>query len=258
MSKPEGTKEFWLAGYRAECEALAATIGQPDVLALPVPSCPDWTVKDLVLHLGGLYGWVARHIDRGVTTTPERPSQDAWEAAQPASDSDLVAWWTGQYTDLLTRLEEIDPELPAWNWAPQPKKAIFWHRRMALETAVHRWDAQLATGKTVPIEANLAADGLTEVLDTWLPAGRRHRPDSEPGVVALHATDVDEIWYARLTRGGIALLDTDTLLDDDDRHERATVTGTASDILLAVYERIPFKALDIAGDVWVLDGLRTG
>jgi uncharacterized protein (TIGR03083 family) len=257
MSKSHGTKEFWLAGFRAEAEAISATINQDDVLDLSVPSCPGWTVKDLVLHLGQLYGWVAGHVGRGVTTLPERPPRGE-SSDQPIDGSVLVSWWSAQYAAVLDQLEAVDPELPAWNWAPQPKKAIFWHRRMAHETAIHRWDAQMATGMAAPIDAELASDALTEVLDTWLAAGKRHRQDSQQGVVALQATDVDETWYARLTRDGIALLDTDTLLDDNDRHERATATGTASDLVLAVYERIPFKVLQLSGEVGLLDGLRTG
>ena len=257
MSKPHGTKEFWLAGFRTEAEAISATIYQDDALELPVPSCPGWTVKELVIHLGQLYGWVAGHVGRGETTLPERPPR-VEPSDQPIEGSDLVTWWSAQYAAVLDQLEAVDPELPAWNWAPQPKKAIFWHRRMAHETAVHRWDAQMATGMAAPIEPELASDALTEVLDTWLAAGRRHRQDSKPGMVALQATDVEETWYVRLTKDGIALLDTDTLLDDDDRHERATAIGTASDLVLAVYERIPFKVLQLSGEVGLLDGLRTG
>jgi hypothetical protein len=148
--------------------------------------------------------------------------------------------------------------LPAWNWAPQAKKAGFWHRRMAHETAVHRWDAQVTAGLTEPIEAKLASDGITEVFDTWLPAGKRRGPTNLSGIVALHATDVAEVWYVRLRGQGIALLDTDTLLDDTHPHERATAVGTASDVMLALYGRVPFDVLEIGGEPRLLEALRTG
>ncbi len=252
MSKPHGTKDLWLSGLRAEAAAFGTAVGQDDVLDRPVPSCPEWQVADLVLHMARLYQWVLSHVARGVTSPPEsRPDE-----APPAGVSS-VEWWSRQSKDLITLLDGLDPEFPAWNWAPQPKKAVFWHRRMAHETAVHRWDAQMATGLTEPIEARLAADGVTEVLDTWLPAGRR-LGQSRPGVVAMQATDIDAVWYVRLRHEGVALLDTDTLLDDDDHHERATASGTASDLLLAVYGRIPFEVLQTSGDVGLLEGLRTG
>src|SRR5512142_2745143 len=217
MSKPRGSKDFWLAGLRAEATAFATAVDQEGALELPVPSCPGWTVADLVRHLGDVYRFVHAHVSRGVTTRPDPLPEE-----EIPSDMSLVEWWHAQYTALFDRLDGLDPELTAWNWAPQPKKAVFWHRRMAHETAVHRWDAQIATGLAEPIEAKLAADGLTEVLDTWLAAGRRKSSELRSGVIALQATDLDEVWYVRLRGEGIALLDTDTLFDDDDRHERAT------------------------------------
>src|ERR671938_68607 len=64
------------------------------------------------------------------------------------------------------QVDALDPGLPAWNPAPQAKRVEYWYRRMAHETALHRWDAQMAVGLGEPIEAKLAADGVTEVLDT--------------------------------------------------------------------------------------------
>jgi hypothetical protein len=148
--------------------------------------------------------------------------------------------------------------LPAWNWAPQAKKAAFWMRRMALETAIHRWDAQLAVGLPEPIEAHLAADGIGEVLDTWLPAGRGRGPVDLVGIVHLTATDAQASWYVRLREEGIALLDTATLLDDDEYLEKVAATGTASDVWLALMGRVPFDVLNIVGEYALLEGLRTG
>jgi uncharacterized protein (TIGR03083 family) len=253
MSKPHGTKEFWLAGLRADAAAFRSAVASAESQDAGVPSCPDWNLADLMRHLGGSYGWVTGHVARGVVTRPEPPAP----VDVPAGPQ-LLTWFDERYTRLWSILDKIDPELPAWNWAPQAKKAVFWHRRMAHDTAVHRWDAQVTVGLTEPIEAKLAADGITEVFDTWLPAGRRRGPTDVQGVVGLHATDVAQFWYARLRGPGIALLDTDTLLDAAHPHERATATGSASDLLLALYGRVPFDVLQISGDPRLLEGLRTG
>jgi uncharacterized protein (TIGR03083 family) len=255
MSRPHGTKDFWLAGLRAEGSAFRAAVSQPGALDMPVPTCPEWTVLDLVHHLGGVYGSVLSHVTRGVTTPPERrpPTTDLPVGA------DALAWWDERYRTLLTTLDALDPELPAWNWAPQAKRAGFWHRRMAHETAVHRWDAQIAVALTDPVETKLAADGITEVLDTWLPAGKRKGPRDRTGIVALRATDIEQEWHVRLRGEGIALLDTDTLFDDDaHQHERAIAAGTASDLLLALYCRVSFEVLDLAGDERLVKALCTG
>ncbi|HEV7899500.1 MAG TPA: maleylpyruvate isomerase family mycothiol-dependent enzyme [Planosporangium sp.] len=253
MSKPHFSKEFWVAALRAEGTAFRTAVGQGGALALPVPSCPDWTVEDLVRHLADGYQWVAGHVNRGVTGHPGRPDHSTAPAGSAVLDR-----WDEQYARLLKILDWLDPSLPAWNWAPQTKKAEFWHRRVAHETAVHRWDAQMAVGLSEPVEAKLAADGITEVLDTWLPAGKRRGPLDRHGVVALRATDVAAAWAVRLRGQGIALLDTDTLLDHDSRHERTIATGTASDLLLALYGRVPFDVLDVVGDETLLAALRTG
>jgi len=250
MSKPQLTKDFWLGALRAEGNAFRAAVAAAPSLDVPVPSCPEWKLADLIKHLTTVYGRNRRHITRGVAERPE-----PWEF--PGSD-DLITSWSDEYVELLATLDAVDPELPAWNWAPQPKKAVFWHRRLAHETAVHRWDAQMATGTTEPIEAKLASDGVTEVLDTWLPAGRGRVATDRVGMIALHATDVDQVWYVRLRNAGVALLDTDTLLDSDDHHERVTASGTASDLLLALMGRVPFTALLTGGDTTLLDGLRVG
>lgn len=253
MSKPQLTKEFWLDALRTEGDAFRSAVNVDGALAADVPTCPGWTVAGLVRHVGWTYGWVRSFANRGQISSPVRPEP----AAEDLDGPELISWWTDEYTELLAMLDALDPDLPAWNWAPQVKRAIFWHRRMAHETVIHRWDAQVALGLTEPIEARLAADGVTEVLDSWLPAGRRRGPEVT-GMVGLHATDLDEVWYVRMRGSGIALLDTDTLLDGDDRHERATASGPASDLVLAMYGRVPFDVLDVSGDTDLLKGLRTG
>jgi uncharacterized protein (TIGR03083 family) len=253
MVKTLGSKDFWLAGLRAEGPAFRAAVAEAS-LDSPVPSCPDWTVRDLIVHLGKLYSWVAGHAGRGVTTAPDRPYRDE---PDPAGGTDPRDWWDGHYRRLLTLLDSLDPELPAWNWAPQAKRAGFWQRRMAHETSVHRWDAQFAVINAEPIEPKLAADGVSEVLDTYLPAGRRREHLDVTGIVGLYATDIEHEWIVRLrTGGGVALLDTDTLLDTDEHHERAIARGTGSDLLLALWGRVGFDVLELTGDERLLGALR--
>jgi uncharacterized protein (TIGR03083 family) len=251
MSKPQLTKDIWLAALRAEGDAFRAALHGGTPLDAPVPSCPGWSLGDLAWHLSLVYSYVTGHVTRGVLDKPEpRRTDPLPEGVDP------VTAWTDSFTELVATLDAVDPERPAWNFAPQAKKASFWHRRMAHETTIHRWDAQMAGGLAEPIEARLASDNVTEVLDTWLPSGRRGGPVDRAGMIALHATDVDQVWYVRLRGAGIALLDTDTLLDSDDHHERATASGRASDLALALWGRVPFDTLLVSGDATLLHGLR--
>ncbi|HEU5109911.1 MAG TPA: maleylpyruvate isomerase family mycothiol-dependent enzyme [Micromonosporaceae bacterium] len=255
MSRMHGTKDFWLGALRSDGPAFRAAAAGADA-DTAVPTCPEWTVPDLVRHLGAAYAWASEHVVRGVTSAPERTLADAAAAAPPWPAT--LDWWDAEYARAVERMEATDPEAPAWNPMPMPKKAAFWQRRFAHHTSVHRWDAQVAVGATEPIEAKLAADGISEAMDTLLPGGRRTGPSDREGVVHLAATDVAQEWYVRLRGAGIALLDTGTLLDTDDHHTRVEAVGTASDLLLALYGRVGFDILDVAGDATLLTALRTG
>ena len=254
MNRMHATKDFWLAAMRADGPALRAAAGQA-ALDAPVPSCPEWTVEQLVRHVGALYAWVGGHVARGVTTPPEPRRYGIEDAPAGAAAFDFL---DEQYAAVLRLLDGLDPELPAWNPMPQAKKAAFWHRRLAMETAVHRWDAQMALGLPDPVEAKLAADGVGEVLDSLLPAGRRMGPVDRHGVAQLVATDAGQEWFVRVRGEGIALLDTGTIFDSDDHHARVAATGTASDLLLSLYGRVQFEVLDVTGDGTLLAALRTG
>ncbi|MGC5029052.1 maleylpyruvate isomerase family mycothiol-dependent enzyme [Micromonospora sp. DT229] len=254
MSRMHGSKDFWIGALRAEGPAFAAAVAEapPET---PVLSCPGWTVTDMALHLTGIYQWVRAVAGAGRTTAPEQPRS---QRPEPVPGLTAAQQWQQAYDDLMVLFDTLDPEAPAWNWAPQPKKAGFWPRRMAHETALHRWDAQLAIAAGDPIEAKLAADGVSEVLDTWLPAGRRAATGQWRGLVRLSATDAAQEWYLRLRGEGVALLDTGTILDHDEHHARVHVSGTASDLLLALWGRVSFESLTVAGDPTLLDGVRTG
>ncbi|HEY3503147.1 MAG TPA: maleylpyruvate isomerase family mycothiol-dependent enzyme [Actinocatenispora sp.] len=243
-------KAFWLTAVRQESAALRAA-ATPDALDAPVPSCPGWTVATLLRHTGGISRWVADHVTRGVTSDPGEEPDDG-----PAEGGDaLLTWWDGCVGEVLAALDRAEPDLPAWNWAPRAKVATFWYRRWAHELAVHRWDAQVSVGLPEPIETALAVDGVAEVLDTWLLAHGAHA--DRDGVVQLIATDTEDSWIVRVRGNAVSLLDTATLLPED-RPLDTQASGTASDLVLALYGRVPFEILDVTGDEALLDALRVG
>ncbi|MEV6344481.1 maleylpyruvate isomerase family mycothiol-dependent enzyme [Actinoplanes sp. NPDC051851] len=254
MNRLHATKDFWLAALRADGPALWDAVSEtgPDT---PVASCPEWTTADLAGHVTAMLGWVRASVTRGTTEHPaERPADP-----EPAGEwTETLDHLRRELTGTIETLEALDPDIPAWNWAPQPKRAGFWHRRMAHEISVHRWDTENAAGRATPIETKLAADGVSEILDTWLPAGRRLGPTDLHGVVHLVGTDAAHEWFVRLRGPGIALLDTGTILDTDDHHARAKATGTASDLQLALMGRKRFDQLALTGDPRLVQSLRTG
>jgi uncharacterized protein (TIGR03083 family) len=255
MSRTHGSKDFWLSALRSDGAAVRAAIGQPGAITKPVPSCPDWTVGDLARHLGSVYR--RTRLNAGTAGVNESWGPVVVPAEAPAADDEqIVAWYAEELAQIEAFLEPLDPDLPTWNWAPQAKTAAFWFRRMAHETAIHRWDAQLSTGLAEPLETKLAGDTVSEVLDTFLPAGRRRAASDEAGIVQLTASDLGQDWTVRLWPEGVALLDLGTLLDYDAHPTRATASGTASDLALALWGRLAFDILDAAGDLGLLKALR--
>jgi uncharacterized protein (TIGR03083 family) len=229
------------------------------VLGAQVPSCPDWTVADLVRHLGAVYRRTRLKAGSGNAEEPWGPvvmPDDAPEVGDPEPGDEVVTWFAAELAQFDSFLEALDPDLPAWNWAPQTKTAAFWHRRAAHETAIHRWDAQLSTALAEPLDSKLAGDSVAEALDTFLPAGRRRGPADVSGVIHLVASDLGQEWYVRLRGERVALLDTDTLLDDDSHPARAAASGSASDLALALWGRITFDVVETAGELDLLKALR--
>ncbi len=209
-------------------------------------------MRDLVGHLGAVYRRQRAHVVRGVTSKPEEP----WPAP-PAGDEILLGWWDEGYAALVSTLEQLEPDSPAWNPMVQPLKAIFWHRRMAHETAIHRWDAQVSVGLPEPLETELAVDGVDEVLDSWLPARRANTPTDHTGVVRLEASDAEARWAVRIRANGVTLLDTDSWFSDEPDAQAAAI-GTASDLHLALMGRVPLTVLTLQGDAELIKGLRVG
>ncbi|HEX5615281.1 MAG TPA: maleylpyruvate isomerase family mycothiol-dependent enzyme [Acidimicrobiia bacterium] len=209
----------------------------------PVPSCPGWTVGDLVEHVGRLHRWVAQIVhDRAVEV-------DAWwnEVEAPAPGTALIDWFAGGYRTLARELADAGPALAVWSWTPFAHTG-FWARRQANELAVHRWDGEGALGSAsvTPIEPDHAVDVIDEVLDL-LPYRRRPAAISGAGeTIHLHCTDTDGEWLLRLTPAGVEVAR---------EHAKGDVAarGPASDLALVVLGRVAPSAVDTFGDVSLLE-----
>jgi hypothetical protein len=79
-----------------------------------------------------------------------------------------------------------------------PGPARFWHRRVAHEASVHRWDIEQAVGIDHTIDAALAADGIDEYLGIvpfWLALAPK--PELS-GTLGLAATDAEVAYTLHL------------------------------------------------------------
>jgi uncharacterized protein (TIGR03083 family) len=214
------------AAFVDACEAARLTTA--------VASCPGWTVSDLLWHLTEVH-------DFWRTMVAERRSE--WKGYEPPprpADGGLAALYRRGRTDLLKTLVEADPAMPMWTWS-NDKTAGFVIRRMAQETAVHLWDATQATGTVMPIEATLASDGIDEFLTHFL---ADVAPDAAAvgGSVHFHCGDVPGEWTVRESDDGF------TVAREHSKGDCA-IRGTASDILLALWRRVPLSTCDVVGDM---------
>jgi uncharacterized protein (TIGR03083 family) len=245
--------------FQRDAAALAAAARRG--LAAPVPSCPGWTVATLLTHLTGIY---AHRIKLVRVRARENVVQAYEDLDLPAEYQD---WFDAQGEDLSTMppgllalfertaaeleavLWSVEPEEPVWTWWPADQTAGFWQRRMAHETAVHRWDAQLAHGDPQPIESELARDGIDEVLDVMVPMRRAWAETPRTGTgeaYHFHRTDGPGEWLVRFEPDRVVVTR---------EHARGDVAvrGTASDLLLFLWQRIPAERLKVFGEAAVLE-----
>ena len=158
----------------------------------PVPSCPEWDMAQLVTHVGMVHTWVRAVVAAG----GERVGR-ADLSSPPEEQAELIGWYRGGLGALVEALQ-VDPDSPAWTFSPAaPDTVRWWRRRQALETAVHRWDAQAAAGEDPePIDPMLAVDGIDELLGEFAPGllGGRDKGDLT-GSFHIHATDAPGEWW---------------------------------------------------------------
>jgi uncharacterized protein (TIGR03083 family) len=189
-------------------------------LDAPVPCCPDWRLRDLALHLGHVWEWARRCVEEAAYVE---------ESEAPLPDDELEPWLREQLGLLVAVLRATDPASPTWSFGPKPRLAAFWPRRQAHEVTVHLWDAQSAIGMPEPIEPGLAADGIDEVFTVFLP--RQVRLERMQAV-----------------RDGVRIALTDGRSYELGDQMVAEVTGEPSQVLLALWHRVPVESLSISGD----------
>jgi uncharacterized protein (TIGR03083 family) len=208
----------------------------------PVPGCPDWTTAELVWHIGEVHdfwGWIVR--ERATVPDayddPERPG-----AGLPTDEAfaAVCTFASERAAELHRVLTDTDPATTVWSWSTQHDVA--WViRRMAHETAVHRVDAEHAAGREHRLEPGLAADGIDEFLEFFLPSAAVDRP-ALAGSVHLHCTDADGEWTVHPDGAGGNAVTRDHAKAD------AALRGDAHDLLMVLWRRVPLDAITVFGD----------
>lgn len=226
-------------------DALALAAAAEGRLDVPVLGCPGWDVGDLVWHLREVHWFWTAIVEELLTEPPGRPLRPR----RPADPQCLLSEFRAGIDHLERVFRSADPAAPCWTWSSQHDVA-FVIRHQAQEAAVHRWDAQQAAGAPEPIDPLLAADAVDEFLTF------PYAPDPEGGVrpvgpVRLEAGDVPAAWTVR--RDEFGALRAVPEAGSAEPEPLATVRGTASDLLLALFRRLDARQLAVTGsaDAWL-------
>jgi uncharacterized protein (TIGR03083 family) len=191
-----------------------------------VPTCPGWSVQDLIGHLGISYWRASERIRIGGTEQVDLP-----EYNPPARLTDLEQWYEAGLVRLFEQFANKDPEAAAWSWGGDHRVA-WWQRRLCFKSMIHRVDASLAFGEPHGIwDGALAADCVTEALT--LPI--RSEPYRGPrGSFLLVAQDRPEwetsAWTIRLTKDGV-----ERIVERTEGLDEAI--GSAAEIALVLWRR---------------------
>jgi uncharacterized protein (TIGR03083 family) len=217
-------------------------------LAAAVPTCPEWTLRDLLVHTGQVHRWQteAGRVDAG--TFPDMSGAEQ----PPTDDAAMADWFQRGVDDAVRTLSTVDPAAPRWTWAkPNGGDAAQWYfRRIAQETVVHRIDAELAAGvKVTPVDPAIAIDGLDEMFDVFIPMAIGQPIGGDGRTLHLHATDIEGEWLLALHADHV---------DVTRGHAKgdAAIRGRALDLLLQVWGRSPLGELEEFGDANVIAGFR--
>ena len=66
-----------------------------------VPTCPDWRVRDLVAHTGGVHRWAASYVTTGRREPYSEEQEEAFFNAP--EDAGLLAWFRTGHADRNSR-----------------------------------------------------------------------------------------------------------------------------------------------------------
>jgi len=209
-----------------------------------IPTCPDWSLRQLTTHVGRAHRWAGEMVRRRVTEMmPFREAPDGRLPDDPAARPG----WVIAGADQLAEAVRQAGDAKVWSFLGM-RPAGFWLRRMTHETTVHTADAELAVGRRPALPADLAADGIAEWLEMVSGEGDGQGPPLAEGVTMhLHATDAElngaGEWLISRTPAGLAV---------STGHARADVAvrGPADVLLFVLMRRLPEDepGIEVLGD----------
>src|ERR1700722_4488609 len=210
-------------------------------LTVPVPTCPGWTMGDLVFHVAEVYLHKV-----AVMRTGEWPTQWPPPGAEHQAELPLLG---RAYGELIAEFRARQPTDATPTWYDPDQTVAFWIRRMAQETAVHRIDAELAAGLPVPpVPDDLALDGVDEVLKRFLGYDAEDLDRLEGGHLAREGQDTIMV-LAVQTAWTVRPVPPEVVGDDGASDRAGVVIRAAPDAMLRwLWGRAGDDVVQVTGD----------
>jgi uncharacterized protein (TIGR03083 family) len=225
--------------------AESAAAAGPDAA---VPATPQWTITDLVGHVGQTQHWVAEIIERRITDPAQLPAE---MAVLPAGPGEWQAWLSQSAQRVASACSDDALDAPVFNPARDKRPGTrFWMSSVLSETVVHGFDAASAAGRPAGIDAGIAAALISHHLAMLTsPAWEMQRSESAR---AIRGTGQTLQWLATDTAGDAGAWFVERRPDGatwqpGTRQADVTVTGPARSLLLTLTRRLPLTDREAAG-----------
>jgi uncharacterized protein (TIGR03083 family) len=241
----------WLGQDRYEAELgretgrLAAALAriEPET---PVPTCPEWTVRDLATHVGTGHRWASEIVEGRLQSPPPYVTVNAPQESRAWAD------WLMKGAQRLAEAVRRGPHWPVWTWRPHEGTAGFWLRKMVHDELVHRFDAELAGGRMGRVAPDLAADGVSDLLASIATLSPADSPDpifaglvGHGQTLQLLATDAGRAvaeWHVVRTPAGVRWRLGSAPAD-------VAIRAPARELLLVLNRRLdPTEHVEVIGD----------
>ncbi len=235
--------------------AFRAAVAAAPSLDVQMPTHPERTLFDHVQHVGMGRRKAAAIVAAGPADAPPDESEWGGGTGAPREREALLAWWVESVEHLASVLREAGPDRACWTWwgdSPSPQTSGAWARRQLHEIAVHTYDVQLTGGAPQPIPERIALDGFDDCQFTLCATTVAWPHD--PAVVDYHATEGPS-WRLRLSHVGAQVARLTSAADEEPDTADVSARGTASDLVLFVYGRIPLESLEFERDRRIFDQL---
>ncbi|MFJ9629531.1 maleylpyruvate isomerase family mycothiol-dependent enzyme [Streptomyces sp. NPDC101175] len=228
----------------------AAVAAAPDLDA-QVPTCPDWTLLDLVQHLGTVHRRWAAIVAAGPADSRATPAP----SEAPRERAELIAWSAESTRQLLDALREFGPDRGCWTWwadSQSPRTSGAVARHQVQEAMVHTYDAQITAGEPQPLSEEAAVDGVEEFLFTCCATTSAWPHDL--ATVDYHATE-GRSWRLALSDAGATATPVPASAPIPAGTAYASARGTAGEIVLFLYGRTYVDSLKYDGERRLFDQL---